>query len=111
MPPCYPAPPFGPRRIGSIRAGNVAGGAKLSTAAQQSRSEAAFELALLSDAGTDRANNEDSCGHWIESPVSAVFAVADGIGGYEGGEIASAMAVEITLAAYRDSPASWGLAK
>ena len=66
---------------------------------------------MLSDVGTNRANNEDACGHWIESPVSAVFAVADGIGGYEGGEVASAMAVEITLGAYRDSPASWGPAK
>lgn len=71
----------------------------------------AFELAMRSDVGTNRDNNEDSCGHWIESAESSVFAVADGIGGYEGGEIASAMAIEITLAAYRESPESWGPAK
>ncbi len=73
--------------------------------------EQAFELALLSDVGTTRPDNEDSCGHFIESPDSVVFAVADGVGGYEGGEIASRMAIDITLEAYRESPKEWGSAK
>jgi serine/threonine protein phosphatase PrpC len=73
--------------------------------------EQAFELALLSDVGTRRPDNEDSCGHFIESPDSVVFAVADGVGGYEGGEIASRMAVDILLEAYRESPVAWGAAK
>src|SRR5271166_527500 len=73
--------------------------------------EQAFDLALLSDVGTRRADNEDSCGHFIESPDNVVFAVADGIGGYEGGEIASRMAIDITLEAYRESPPEWGAAK
>ena len=73
--------------------------------------EQAFELALLSDVGTTRPDNEDSCGHFIESPDSVVFAVADGVGGYEGGEIASRMAVDILLEAYRESPPEWGAAK
>src|SRR5580704_17857888 len=63
--------------------------------------EQAFELALLSDVGTTRPDNEDSCGHFIESPDSVVFAVADGVGGYEGGEIASRLGVDILLQAYR----------
>ena len=71
----------------------------------------AFELALLSDVGTTRPDNEDSCGHFIESPDSVVFAVADGVGGYEGGEIASRMAVDVLLEAYRESPVEWGAAK
>ncbi|MFZ0888418.1 MAG: protein phosphatase 2C domain-containing protein [Candidatus Binataceae bacterium] len=71
----------------------------------------AFELALLSDVGTDRPDNEDFCEHYIEGPASAVFVVADGVGGYEGGEIASRMAVEITLQAYRESPPAWGAGK
>ena len=54
-----------------------------------------FDLAVLSDAGTDRPDNEDACGHFIEGPQAALFVVADGIGGYEGGEIASRMAVDI----------------
>jgi serine/threonine protein phosphatase PrpC len=77
-----------------------------SDAAQQS-----FDLAVLSDAGTDRPGNEDACGYFIESPEAALLVVADGIGGYEGGEIASRMAVEVTLEAYRESPVAWGAAK
>jgi PPM family protein phosphatase len=73
--------------------------------------EADFDIALLSDPGTDRPDNEDACGHFLEGPQVAVIAVADGIGGYEGGEVASRMAVEITLEAYRESPAAWGAAK
>jgi PPM family protein phosphatase len=71
----------------------------------------AFELAILSDIGTNRSTNEDAFGRWDEDAASTVFAIADGIGGYEGGEIASAMAVEITLLAYRENPLSWGPAK
>jgi protein phosphatase len=70
-----------------------------------------YELALLSDMGSDRDNNEDACGSHAESENSVIFAVADGIGGYEGGEIASAQAVEVTLSAFRESPAAWGPAK
>ncbi|HVA39995.1 MAG TPA: protein phosphatase 2C domain-containing protein [Candidatus Binataceae bacterium] len=70
-----------------------------------------FDLAILTDVGTDRPDNEDTCGHYVESAAAALFMVADGIGGYEGGEVASRMAVDITLEAYRESPAAWGAAK
>jgi PPM family protein phosphatase len=70
-----------------------------------------FDLALLSDPGTDRPDNEDACGHFIDGPQMALFVVADGIGGYEGGEIASRMAVDVTLEAYSESPVAWGAAK
>ena len=63
---------------------------------------------MLSDVGNNRSNNEDFCGHLVEAPDAVVFAVADGVGGYEGGEVASKMAVEITLQAYRESPREWG---
>ncbi|HEY2526021.1 MAG TPA: protein phosphatase 2C domain-containing protein [Candidatus Binataceae bacterium] len=69
-----------------------------------------FDLAVLSDAGADRPDNQDACGYFIEEPRAAVFVVADGIGGYAGGEIASRMAVEVTLDAYRESPREWGAA-
>jgi protein phosphatase len=72
--------------------------------------QCSFDLAVLSDAGTERPDNEDACGYFIESPQAALLAVADGIGGYEGGEIASRMAVELTLDAYRQSPSAWGAA-
>ena len=70
-----------------------------------------FDLAVLSDTGTDRPGNEDACGYFIESSEVALLAVADGIGGYEGGEIASRMAIDITIEAYRESPPAWGAAK
>ncbi len=70
-----------------------------------------FDLAVLSDIGTDRPGNEDACGYFIEGPKAALLVVADGIGGYEGGEIASRMAVDITIEAYRESPPAWGAAK
>ncbi|MGO9452850.1 MAG: protein phosphatase 2C domain-containing protein [Candidatus Binataceae bacterium] len=73
--------------------------------------EPAFDIAALSDVGTRRSNNEDSCGHLVDRPDTAVAVVADGVGGYEGGEVASAMAVEVTLEAWRDSPPAWGAAK
>ncbi|HJU28685.1 MAG TPA: protein phosphatase 2C domain-containing protein, partial [Candidatus Binataceae bacterium] len=72
--------------------------------------EPRFDLALLSDIGGNRANNEDCCGHFADGD-DAIFVVADGVGGYEGGEVASAMAVEITLRAYRENPPAWGPAK
>jgi serine/threonine protein phosphatase PrpC len=62
-----------------------------------------FELAALTDIGTDRPNNEDACGVWQAGAAECLIIVADGVGGYEGGEIASQMAVEISLAAYRES--------
>jgi PPM family protein phosphatase len=70
-----------------------------------------FELAMLSDIGTNRSNNEDFCGHLVEAPDAVLFAVADGVGGYEGGEVASKMAVETTLNTYRNSPREWGASK
>jgi PPM family protein phosphatase len=71
----------------------------------------AFDLALVSDVGTNRQNNEDACGSHEESEKCVVFAIADGVGGYEGGEIASAQAIEVTLSAFRESPTAWGPAK
>jgi serine/threonine protein phosphatase PrpC len=82
-----------------------------SSPATQPALEQAFDLALLSDVGTIRPDNEDSCGHFVESPDSVVFAVADGVGGYEGGEIASRMAIDVTLETYRESPVDWGASK
>jgi protein phosphatase len=71
----------------------------------------AYDLALLSDVGTKREGNEDACGQLIENGSTVVFLVADGVGGYEGGEIASAMAVETTLEAFRASLPDLGSAK
>ncbi|HKF28691.1 MAG TPA: protein phosphatase 2C domain-containing protein [Candidatus Binataceae bacterium] len=74
-------------------------------------SDAVFDIFALSDVGTNRPDNEDSCGCLIQGPDQVIFAVADGMGGYEGGEVASAMAVEVTLRAWQESPREWGVAK
>ncbi len=70
-----------------------------------------YDAAVVTDVGTVRVNNEDACVLWGDGKGEVLVAVADGIGGYEGGEIASRLAVEITLESYRDAPASWGPAR
>lgn len=65
-------------------------------------------VASLSDRGTTREANEDACGTYVESPTCALVVVADGVSGQQGGEVASQMAVEATLRAFRESPVSWG---
>ena len=63
-----------------------------------------------SDIGCLRKNNEDSFGYW-EPEEDSEFArkgrlviVADGMGGYEGGQEASRMAVDAILKVYREFP-------
>jgi protein phosphatase len=74
-------------------------------------SDQSLPFALLTDAGAQRADNEDACGSHLESATHLVVAVADGVSGEEGGEIASRTAIDVTLRAYRESPISWGPAK
>jgi serine/threonine protein phosphatase PrpC len=82
-----------------------------------------IEVSSQSDIGCVRQNNEDSFGYW-EAEDDRQFlrkgrlaVVADGMGGYEGGQEASRLAVETLVAVYRDfgstasiipSCAAWG---
>jgi len=61
-----------------------------------------LDVAVLSDKGTERLHNEDSCVSYLERPGCAVVAVADGVSGDEGGEVASQTALEALVSAYRD---------
>src|SRR5579884_2134680 len=65
-----------------------------------------IEVAHLTDVGCQRERNEDSLGYW-EPDTDAEFSskgrlavVADGMGGYEGGQEASQMAIRAVLEAY-----------
>ncbi|MGH9501484.1 MAG: Stp1/IreP family PP2C-type Ser/Thr phosphatase [Terriglobales bacterium] len=75
------------------------------------------ELASLSDVGCQRENNEDRYSYWepandSDFPVKGRLAmVADGMGGYEGGQEASRIAVEVIEEVYANAttgdPRAW----
>jgi len=63
-----------------------------------------------SDVGCVREINEDAVGHWPHDD-GMVFAIADGLGGAEAGEVASALALELLSQELARSPRSWSVAK
>ncbi len=68
------------------------------------------EFAQLSDAGRVRPHNEDYLGHFAPSGHAQarshgwLFALADGVGGHEKGEVASQAAIESMLEGFRHAP-------
>ena len=61
-------------------------------------------VALLSEKGPVRTANEDCCGHRAAAATTLVV-VADGVSGYQAADVASQMAVDVTLDAFgNESP-------
>jgi serine/threonine protein phosphatase PrpC len=67
-----------------------------------------IDVSIQSDIGCLRQNNEDSFGYWEPEDdqqflrKGRLAVVADGMGGYEGGQEASRLAVETLVEVYRD---------
>ena len=70
------------------------------------------EFAQLSDVGRVRQGNEDYLGYFAPATPEEVrtrgylFAVADGVGGQDFGEVASHTAIETLLSGFRQAPAN-----
>src|SRR6202046_1234210 len=69
-----------------------------------------IEFAELSHTGYQRDQNEDSFGHVLPSSPAQVqsqgwfFAMADGMGGHEQGEVASQLAIKTATDGFRKIP-------
>jgi serine/threonine protein phosphatase PrpC len=66
------------------------------------------EFAELSDRGRTREHNEDALGHVAPTlPTQShgwLFAIADGLGGQDSGEVASQIAIDTVVAGFRKIP-------
>ena len=62
----------------------------------------AFDVAVASDVGTARKDNEDSCAHFVDGENVCLVVLADGVSGLVGGATASGRAVETTVRTFRE---------
>src|SRR6185503_14262007 len=72
----------------------------------------ALEFSQLTDVGCVREENEDAVASW-PWPVGdgVVFAIADGLGGYAAGQVASALALDVLREETARTPERWATEK
>jgi len=64
----------------------------------------------VTDVGCVRDGNEDAVGCWPHQD-GLLFAVADGLGGHNAGELASSIAIEVLAQEMESAPSSWPVPK
>jgi serine/threonine protein phosphatase PrpC len=64
----------------------------------------------LTDVGCIREQNEDAVGYWPHED-GIVFAVADGLGGHNAGEVASSLALDVLAREIERAPGTWAMTK
>ncbi|MGD0949504.1 MAG: PP2C family serine/threonine-protein phosphatase [Candidatus Binatia bacterium] len=64
----------------------------------------------LTDIGCVREQNEDAVGLWPHED-GILFAVADGLGGHNAGEVASALALDVLAREMERAPGQWSVVK
>lgn len=91
-------------------AGEIASGESAAPMAVESKSfKPGLKMAALTDVGRQRSNNEDSFLYWEPaserefSRKGRLAVIADGMGGYEGGQEASRLAVETVRHTYENT--------
>jgi serine/threonine protein phosphatase PrpC len=90
-------------------AAGFGGGVSVRAASLPQNSSMDCEFAQVSDVGRVRQGNEDYLGHFAPATPDEVrergylFALADGVGGHDRGEVASRTAIETVLADFRES--------
>ncbi len=73
--------------------------------ATTSKADFALEVAVVSDTGTERPDNQDFARHQLMGESGALVVLADGVSGQAGGATASRMAVESTFRSYQEQSA------